>query len=482
MDTIRVTVDKSHIITIGERLYGESIELIRELANNAYDADATEVYINMKDDEITVSDNGMGMDKEGLEQYFNIGSPYKRVHRKSHKFGRDRIGEFGIGKFAVFSACPYFEVWTKKGNFQGRVIFDKEDWEKSPEVWHIPLIIEPPDNAKSEGTVVTLKKLKRKFNLSDVEKRLIESVPLKAPQFSVFLNRKRITPRFIPGHRIPFLEGTDYGVVHGEIIVTPVSQSDVKEAGIECKVKQVTIKRDFFGIESWGPVAARITGEVNADFLPITSDRSDFIRDGDEYRAFGKVMERVMERVRKSVEELSDYKQNRRTKRVLTEVLDKIKASLIVNPEYCPEGLLPIGEKGKEGEGEPGFVTGEKTGQEKAQPVREEKPKRKRTRRPSVKPLTPTAVVKRLAVGREGVSCLIDHYGPDGPECETQGTVIIINRDHPLHQRAMKDREAYLFYLARLITQEISLMKDPRNPRQAYERQSKLLKDAFAQQ
>lgn len=30
-----------------------------------------------------------------------------------------------------------------------------------------------------------------------------------------------------------------------------------------------------------------------------------------------------------------------------------------------------------------------------------------------------------------------------------------------------------------IITQEISLMKDPRNPRQAFERQSKLLKDAF---
>ena len=36
-----VTVDKSHLITIGERLYAESIELIRELVNNAYDADAT---------------------------------------------------------------------------------------------------------------------------------------------------------------------------------------------------------------------------------------------------------------------------------------------------------------------------------------------------------------------------------------------------------------------------------------------------------
>ena len=49
---IEVTVDKSHLVTIGERLYGESVELIRELVNNAYDADATEVKITISSDKI----------------------------------------------------------------------------------------------------------------------------------------------------------------------------------------------------------------------------------------------------------------------------------------------------------------------------------------------------------------------------------------------------------------------------------------------
>jgi len=479
-NNIEVTVDKSHLITIGERLYGESIELIRELVNNAYDADATEVHITISEDEITVQDNGTGMNYEDLKQYFNIGSPYKKLHRKSPKFGRDRIGEFGIGKFAVLSACPYFEVWTKKGNFQGRVIFDKEEWEKTPDVWRLPLQIEPADETKHDGTLVTLKRLKRKFNLLDVEKRLVESVPIRAAEFAVFLNNKRITAKYIPGRRIPFLEGTDFGVVHGEIIITPLSRSDIKDAGIECKVRQVTVKREFFGIEKWQTGATRITGEVNADFLPITSDRSDFIRDSPEYRAFQKVMERVLDRVKKVVEELSDYKENRRTKRVLTEVLERVKASLILNPEYCPEGLLPIGELDKTGKGEPGFVGEKKSETEVSNARKEPEVRKKREKRPHVKLLSPTAVVKRLVMGRDGVDCIIEHYGPDGPECQTEGTLISINRDHPLHQRAMKDREAYIFYLARLITQEISLMKDPRNPRQAYERQSKLLKDALA--
>lgn len=53
-DTIPLTFDKSHIITIGERLYTQSIELIRELVNNAYDADAATVVVPVSEDKIEV--------------------------------------------------------------------------------------------------------------------------------------------------------------------------------------------------------------------------------------------------------------------------------------------------------------------------------------------------------------------------------------------------------------------------------------------
>lgn len=89
---IPVTIDKSHIITIGERLYAESIEFVRELVNNAYDADAT------------------------LQKLYTPKSPI---------YNRDRIGQFGIGKFASLSVCKRFEVVTKKDDFVARVIFDK---------------------------------------------------------------------------------------------------------------------------------------------------------------------------------------------------------------------------------------------------------------------------------------------------------------------------------------------------------------------
>jgi HSP90 family molecular chaperone len=126
--SLRITVDKSHILTLGERLYEQSIELIRELVNNAYDADATRVEVTVSGKEIMVADDGEGMDLEGLEQYFNVGSDEKLLHPISPRFGRDRIGQFGIGKFASLAAASRFEITTQKRDFAARVVFDKARW------------------------------------------------------------------------------------------------------------------------------------------------------------------------------------------------------------------------------------------------------------------------------------------------------------------------------------------------------------------
>jgi len=480
MRTIEVTVDKSHIVTIGERLYGESVELIRELINNAYDADAAEVKVTIKDDEIIVEDDGSGMDLDGLKQYFNIGSTLKKNSPKSPKFARDRIGEFGIGKFATLSACSHFEVWTKKGDFQARVIFDKEDWQRSKNKWHIPLEIEETGSHLKDGTRVTLKGITKKFDIPDVEKRIIETVPIKAPDFNVFLNGHKVSARFIPGHKIPFLEGTEYGIVYGEIIITSQLDQDIAEAGIECKVKQVTITRDFFGLEELVKNIARIRGEVNADFLPITSDRTGFIKDTPQYKRFLEIMQKVVERIKPVLDELSDYKENRRIRRTLSEVLEKVKNALLLNPDFCPAGLIPIGENMADS-GQPGFVSGAKeigVNKEKKEKL-DAGQRKKRKKKPVVKRLTPTAVIKKLKLGQQGVSCCIDHLGSDGPECHTDGTIIYINRDHPLYQKESQKKDAYELYIARLLTQEICLMREPHSPRQAFQRQSKLLRDAL---
>ncbi len=52
-----------------------------------------------------------------------------------------------------------------------------------------------------------------------------------------------------------------------------------QDLGIDIKVKGATVKKDLFGMETWGKVVARIKGEISANFLPVTSDRSNFVTD-----------------------------------------------------------------------------------------------------------------------------------------------------------------------------------------------------------
>jgi hypothetical protein len=476
---LRVTVDKSHLITIGERLYAESIELIRELVNNAYDADATEVRVTVSNDLIRVEDNGAGMDLAGLEQYFNIGSPEKLQRPKSPRLHRDRIGQFGIGKFASLSACKRFEVQTQKGSFAARVTFDKAAWEQTGEAWHLPLQGLDPDPQRGDGTTVTLFELTRNFDPKEVERRLVEGVPLKAPHFQVWLNGDRVKPRTLAGHRIPVLDGTPYGPVHGEILVLPASAPDPGPPGIEIKVKQVTVRRDLFGAEAWGRAAERVRGELHADFLPVTTDRSGFVQDSPEYLAFREVVSRVMNEVRAILRQLTGQRERRAASKALREALERIQRALARNPDLSPFGALPeAGAGGKHGAGK---EAGTGKSREEVIGDREAPPKRKRAaRKAKVKRLTPDAVVKRLRIGHEGISCCLDHFGEDGPECFSEGTVIYVNRDHPLYRREARKAETHTMHLARLLTQEITLMKDaPRDPRRAFDRQSKLLRDAF---
>ncbi len=407
MEYLPVTVDKSHLITIGERLYSESIELIRELVNNAYDADATEVEIKMTPESIEVRDNGTGMDREGLKQYFNIGSPEKVIKTKSPLFHRDRIGQFGIGKFASLSACECFGVYTQKGYFSARVTFDKVEWEKEGDQWNLPLQILPPDQERKDGTTITPLRLTRAFEPEEVVRKIVEGTPLKVSNFTVRLNGMRITPRSLSGHRIPFLEGTDFGPVHGEIIILPSSTASPVELGIEVKVKQVTVKRELFGLDHWGKVVSRIRGEVHADFLLVTTDRSGFIVDSPQYQAFRKVMDKVIREVDDILKRLAGRKEKRKANKALKEALQRVHRALALNPDLSPFGAIPLAGEG-EGMGGAGVV-----------------PK------------------KLVSEGRK------------------------------------RKPETYILNVTRLITQEISLMKDTKNPRQAFSRQSKLLRDAF---
>lgn len=433
--TIKVTVDKSHLLTLGERMYVESIELIRELVNNAYDADATEVYVTLHPEAIVVEDNGSGMNEKGLAQFFTIGSEEKRIHSLSPRFGRKRIGQFGIGKFAVLAAADRFAVESVKGKWTFNVVFDKEEWQKE-KTWELPIRREPATPLHHEGAKVTLSKLKKRFHFADVERCLKESVPLRAKKFIVFLGGKRITPRFIPGKRIPISFKTLYGSIEGEIVIALQPQL-IEKPGIECQVKQVLIKRDFFGIDKVHQVGlSRITGQVNADFLSVTADRTDFIKDDPAYQLFYKIIKSELEKVLKELKKESEAKYLKKVTRELREVMDRIREALKFHPDFLPSGraiasrrkhkdTLAASTISEEEKRERKFLAtkGAKT-KEEAKEIKEKKKREAKKTKEEEKILPKPQVIKKIRIKKLGLSVGIVPLGKEGPEVYSEGNLV----------------------------------------------------------
>jgi hypothetical protein len=489
MQYVKVSVDKSHIITIGQRLYTESIEFIRELVNNAYDADSTTVTIKINDDMIEIKDDGSGMNMEGLTQYFTIGSQEKLLTATSPIYNRARIGQFGIGKFASLAACDSFEIMSRQGEFAASVTFDRLSWEEEKSDWELPLRMLSADEMPQQGTTIKLIGLSKKYRLEDIETRIIEGTPLKTPHFKVRLNGHTIMPRSLSGYKIPILEGTEFGTVTGEIVILPETAANTDNLGIEVKVKQVTVSREIFNMTDWGKKMSRVRGELNADFLPVTSDRSGFIRDSKEYLAFIEIAHRLLKKVGEVLTGMTQKKEGKKVSRALNDALRKVYNALALNPELSPFGALPIAGDGGEGIGGAGLLSDRKDSDKKdseikdvstnEKPKKGEAPKKAKKQNPLVKRITPSAIIKKVKFGQYGVTCCVDGFGVDGPEVFSEETTIYINRDHPLYIRESGKIDSHTLNMARLITQEISLMNAPRNPRQAFERQSRLMRDAL---
>ncbi len=503
-ETLPVTVDRSHLIVIGEKLYGRALELVRELVNNAYDADATEVHVRVADDAIEVEDDGSGMDRDGLIRYFQVGVPDKREHPISPRFGRDRIGQFGIGKFATLAACERFEVCTRRTAFSASVVFDRREWELGEGAWRLPMELDPPDGRRRDGTTVRMTRLTKRFDPADVRDYLLETVPVRASSFSVFVNGLRLVARSLAGRRIPFLEGTPFGVIHGEAVILPASRGSTDGLGLEVRVKGVTVRRELFGMQEWGKLVTRIRGEVHADFLQLTADRSSFVVDSDEYRAFSDAMARVMEEVEGVLRQLALRKEHRVAGQAVTEALSRVEVALRRHPELSPFGAVPLGEE-TSGPGEPAVVPArgpmdvsrpddEDVGIDAAEgaaivpgaPLTDGPslpgpflPEPLAGGVPRVRRMSSNAVVRRVRMGETGLTCCVDAFGPDGPESFTEGTVIYLNREHPLYQHEASKKDTLTRHVARLITQELALMRERDDPRRAFAQQSLLLKDAF---
>jgi HSP90 family molecular chaperone len=101
MAAFKFSVDSALLKELGERLVGKPHIALAELVKNGFDADATNVAIQMDENAITVADNGHGMTREEFHDYWmRIGSPHKAKQGFSRSLQRPLTGSKGVGRLS----------------------------------------------------------------------------------------------------------------------------------------------------------------------------------------------------------------------------------------------------------------------------------------------------------------------------------------------------------------------------------------------
>ena len=127
METFEVGVESDHIERLAK---AKPINALSELIWNAYDADATEVRVDIKKGDvvqlglISISDNGNGIPRDQAQEYFeSLGGSWKQKTRRTEQGraihglnGQGRMKAFALGKSVVWRSCNGGRCFTISGS------------------------------------------------------------------------------------------------------------------------------------------------------------------------------------------------------------------------------------------------------------------------------------------------------------------------------------------------------------------------------
>ena len=105
---------------LGRNLYRNFITVIGEAISNSWDADASNVWIEIDRDarSMFVVDDGVGMTSDDFQNKFlKIGYSKRKDGQSTTTAGRPYIGRKGIGKLALLSCADKIHIATKSSGF-----------------------------------------------------------------------------------------------------------------------------------------------------------------------------------------------------------------------------------------------------------------------------------------------------------------------------------------------------------------------------
>ncbi|WP_103666119.1 TIGR02391 family protein [Gracilimonas amylolytica] len=193
-----MSFDPHTIEHLGVKMYSNLPNALAELIANAYDADAKTVFINLYENEenkrIQITDDGVGMSFEDLnEKFLRIGRKRREEGDKFSPSGERKVtGRKGLGKLAFFGLADIIDIETIKAGTGSKVNFTLSwhDLLNTNGTDYKPNFKEEKTHVDNQGTEIILQDLKRKspFNKEDLAISLSKLFNLFDKNFRVFLS------------------------------------------------------------------------------------------------------------------------------------------------------------------------------------------------------------------------------------------------------------------------------------------------------
>lgn len=280
MKKARFHVD-SRLPTLLSQEYTSTERAIKELIDNAWDADAATVQIAlpkpMTTDPIVVSDDGTGMTEEELRRHYLAIASDRRAQRGDLTVLKKRRvkGRKGIGKFAGLMAASQMHVESAARGKRCGFTLNIEDLSTVDDIEKLDLPLQVDEcSPQDQGTRITLSRLHQGFSFPDPDKlrQILLREYGREEGFAIYVDGKQLDVADVKGL---FKEGVEQVGGVGPVTLR-FSISDQKTAlrspGIAIRVGgKIVGKPGFFGLDKsddFPPkLLKKLFGEVEADGL-----------------------------------------------------------------------------------------------------------------------------------------------------------------------------------------------------------------------
>lgn len=291
-EKLQMSFDPHTIEHLGIKMYSVLPNAMAELIANAYDAEATEVYIKLYDDDsnkkIVVSDNGIGMTFDEVNNYFlRIGRKRREDDDGLSPNKRRKVtGRKGLGKLAFFGIGDTIEINTRKNGECVYFIMNWNEIKNCNETNYEPKFRKENCAKELTGTEIILSDLKRKtgFDKNALAVSLSKLFNLFDDNFKVYIslnddenilvdsklkyeNIKAQIKWLIPDTKNFNIDYLKKKNVHGEIFATEKPlKPDLRGITLFAHGRLINAP-EFFGVGESSHGYSYFTGWLNVDFI-----------------------------------------------------------------------------------------------------------------------------------------------------------------------------------------------------------------------